>query len=377
MVFVAVRPVGGAAQFRPTSPGVYQWTAEYSGDYAWYPSRSPCVDTGAQWTVRAAPPDTSIVAGPSGETSDDTPTFEFASDQVGSSFECRMDSASYGPCVTPYTAPELALGPHLFEVRARNQAQMVDPSPAARAFTVITHFSVELKAWIPHPSIVDPENPIVLPYFAYRRCAALPFAQSLVALTASRAAGDNHASYDGSARVRSALEFDFDGQKITNSQAIGALGRSWLMIVHVNPAAASTLAACSVPRQQTCCVSAASTSPQGFFVNYAAKYPFTPPVVTPAIDGRIDVVVAPADGSLRIQYSVNWFPSHGVQVIRDGKTLATAIVNDASCIPQSSVEGAVGFATVFDGLNSTRRTGELTVPPDPVSVSPRRSPLCA
>ncbi|MDX6632106.1 MAG: large repetitive protein [Solirubrobacterales bacterium] len=87
----------------------------------------------------AVPPQTSIDAGPAGRTDDDTPSFEFSSSDAGSTFECRIDDASFeacsGPGATHTTAP-LSDGDHVFEVRATDPSGNVDESPASRSFTV-------------------------------------------------------------------------------------------------------------------------------------------------------------------------------------------------------------------------------------------------
>jgi RTX calcium-binding nonapeptide repeat (4 copies) len=82
------------------------------------------------------PPDTTITAGPSGTTTDDTPTFEFTATEAGSTFECRLDAGDWLPCTTPHTTAPLAAGEHTFYVRARGPAGGVDPTPASRTFTV-------------------------------------------------------------------------------------------------------------------------------------------------------------------------------------------------------------------------------------------------
>ncbi|MDP9442396.1 MAG: right-handed parallel beta-helix repeat-containing protein [Actinomycetota bacterium] len=88
------------------------------------------------FTVDATPPETTITAGPSGATADDTPTFEFSSGEEGSRFACRVDAAPFGPCTSPYTTGPLGNGSHTFEVRATDPAGNTDPTPAARSFTV-------------------------------------------------------------------------------------------------------------------------------------------------------------------------------------------------------------------------------------------------
>jgi hypothetical protein len=92
---------------------------------------SPVLDT--------TPPQTTIDSGPSGATNDSTPTFAFSSSESGSTFKCRIDTASFTACTSPYTAaPALADGAHSFEVFAVDKADNADLSPASRSFSVDT-----------------------------------------------------------------------------------------------------------------------------------------------------------------------------------------------------------------------------------------------
>ncbi len=97
---------------------------------------------GFTYVEDSTPPDTTISSGPSGPTSDSTPTFGFSSSQSGSTFECRFDSDAFAPCSGPGAThtPTTALtdGPHTFAVRAIDQAGNVDPTPATRSFSVDT-----------------------------------------------------------------------------------------------------------------------------------------------------------------------------------------------------------------------------------------------
>jgi hypothetical protein len=91
------------------------------------------------FTVDTMAPDTVILSGPSGLTNDSTPTFTFDSSQANSTFQCSRDGGTYTPCSSPYTLdPALGDGTHTFDVRAIDQADNVDPSPAHFAFTVDT-----------------------------------------------------------------------------------------------------------------------------------------------------------------------------------------------------------------------------------------------
>jgi hypothetical protein len=89
-------------------------------------------------TIDATAPQTSITAGPSGTIADPTPSFRFASNDPGATFQCRVDGGAFASCTSPRTTPELADGAHVFRVRARDRATNLDPSPAARPFTVDT-----------------------------------------------------------------------------------------------------------------------------------------------------------------------------------------------------------------------------------------------
>ena len=90
------------------------------------------------FTVDTGAPQTTIDSGPSGLTSDETPTFTFSSSEAGSTFECRVDADAWASCTTPKTTASLTDGAHTFEVRATDQAGNVDPTPAARSLIVDT-----------------------------------------------------------------------------------------------------------------------------------------------------------------------------------------------------------------------------------------------
>ncbi len=84
------------------------------------------------------PPETTITAGPAGTVSTASASFEFASNETGSSFQCRLDGGAWTGCVSPRQLIGLADGSHTFDVRATDQAGNVDASPASRSWTVST-----------------------------------------------------------------------------------------------------------------------------------------------------------------------------------------------------------------------------------------------
>jgi hypothetical protein len=85
-------------------------------------------------------PQTSITAGPSGPTTDSTPTYNFSSSEPNSTFQCRFDSQAFAACSGPGAshtpATPLPAGSHTFEVRATDKAKNTDATPSKRTFTV-------------------------------------------------------------------------------------------------------------------------------------------------------------------------------------------------------------------------------------------------
>jgi hypothetical protein len=80
-------------------------------------------------------PDTAV-AGPSGTTTDTTPTYTLSSNEPSVTFECRVDAAAFAPCAASVTVGPLAVGAHTFEARAVDEAGNRDPSPATSSLTV-------------------------------------------------------------------------------------------------------------------------------------------------------------------------------------------------------------------------------------------------
>ncbi len=86
-----------------------------------------------------APPETTITKEPKQKTAKPKAKYEFASDEPGSTFECKIDKAGFGfgDCTSPVKLKRLDEGKHKFEVRAIDPAGNVDPSPAKDKFKVV------------------------------------------------------------------------------------------------------------------------------------------------------------------------------------------------------------------------------------------------
>jgi hypothetical protein len=82
-------------------------------------------------------PRTILKGKPAHRTLDRTPTFRFKADEPGSSFQCKLDGKPFRRCRSPFTTAPLALGSHVFRVRARDDSGELDPSPALYRFRVI------------------------------------------------------------------------------------------------------------------------------------------------------------------------------------------------------------------------------------------------
>jgi DNA-binding beta-propeller fold protein YncE len=89
---------------------------------------------GAGAAADTAPPDTQIGDGPKAKVKTKKrkkkATLEFSSTEAGSTFECSLDGGAFEPCTSPHTE-KVKKGKHSFEVRARDAAGNVDPTPAS------------------------------------------------------------------------------------------------------------------------------------------------------------------------------------------------------------------------------------------------------
>ena len=81
-------------------------------------------------------PAATITRGPTGKTTDRTPTFRFRSNEMGSSLQCRRDDRDWKPCASPFTLRRLRLARHVFRIRAIDSAANTSVS-VRRRFTVV------------------------------------------------------------------------------------------------------------------------------------------------------------------------------------------------------------------------------------------------
>lgn len=82
------------------------------------------------------PPITALLSYPTNPTISTSATFTFTDNEVGSTYQCNLDSAGYATCTTPKAYTSLALGSHNFLVRAIDSSSNVDASPESYDWTI-------------------------------------------------------------------------------------------------------------------------------------------------------------------------------------------------------------------------------------------------
>ncbi len=82
-------------------------------------------------------PNTTIKKRPKDRSADNSPTFKFRSDEVNSTFKCKLDHKKFHKCKSPKTYHGVAPGKHTFKVEAIDADGNVDPTPAKDKFKVL------------------------------------------------------------------------------------------------------------------------------------------------------------------------------------------------------------------------------------------------
>ena len=108
-----------------SSPKSYSSLSEGSHSFQ-VKATNPSNQTGPvayyNWTVDLTDPVATISSGPDNPTNSQSATFQFASNEEDSTFECRMDSGSWSSCTSPKSYSSLSEGNHSFQVKATDEA---------------------------------------------------------------------------------------------------------------------------------------------------------------------------------------------------------------------------------------------------------------
>jgi hypothetical protein len=219
----------------------------------------------------------------------------------------------------------------------------------------VKHYEVELKAWIPHSRVVDPEEPA-------RASSLLSAGVGGIGLNysfQSHYRGDNHTGFAGSYRVLSKATFDWDGTTITNFRHVGTYGATHRDWSSRWSSFGRTIRSSSGTESKTAsrATSGTKTGANSFSLNMASANPVImtwAPDIDSSLAGTVD-----ASGNVSLRYTTDLFPSHGLQIRRDGSVIKEEIVNDASGV---NALGPVGAAVVGYRLSSNSNTGATTAP---------------
>jgi hypothetical protein len=112
------------------------------------------------WVVDTTPPNTTIgPTTPPANSAATTASFDLGSTEAGSTYSCRLDGGSYGPCTSPASYSGLSDGSHTFYVEAIDQAGNVDTSPATYAWVVDTVFPAAPAASAPLDALLTNATP--------------------------------------------------------------------------------------------------------------------------------------------------------------------------------------------------------------------------
>lgn len=95
------------------------------------------VNFGTGGGADTTPPETTITSAPSATTTSTSASFSFNSNEAGT-FECKLDAGSYSACTSPKAYSGLSVGAHTFSVRAIDNANLTDPTPATHDWTITT-----------------------------------------------------------------------------------------------------------------------------------------------------------------------------------------------------------------------------------------------
>ncbi|MBS1893814.1 MAG: hypothetical protein JST59_21150, partial [Actinobacteria bacterium] len=61
----------------------------------------------------------------------------FSASEAGSTFRCKLDNRKWQSCRSPYMTPKLALGRHVFKLKAVGTTGLVG-KPATKSFRVVS-----------------------------------------------------------------------------------------------------------------------------------------------------------------------------------------------------------------------------------------------
>lgn len=241
--------------------------------------------------------------------------------------------------------------------------------------------SIEIRAWIPTPTAVDPTHPIdrdwrpfaeVFPDTAATRAlvraipdSLLPCVESLPAFIQIRGEGDGHAQFEGSARVRVMAQFIYDGDSVTDFSFDSAHAVSRRIVSATREGLAQKTCIQEAPNTRGAGTTAyrgseglrlsASAHGREVTMSIGEGTSIAPEAVTPAItaSATFEFNGPPSDPVVSADYTTDQYPSHGYRLVVDGTERARVVTHDVSC---RSALGVVGMANLVLGLSTARES---------------------
>jgi uncharacterized delta-60 repeat protein len=164
----------GPQHFGPFAPNTSHTLTAAAVDQSGNVDPSPAT---LNFTIDQIAPNGTITGGPSGNTTDRTPSFTFASNEAGSTFQCKIDpppglpAGVFGACSSPtqitFNGNPLPDGTYTLNLRTTDAAGNVDPSDAVQTFTVVTPPPPPSS---PTPTTSAPPGPTGLRAAALKKC---------------------------------------------------------------------------------------------------------------------------------------------------------------------------------------------------------------
>ena len=90
------------------------------------------------WTIDTVAPETTIDTNPDDPSNSSTATFSFSSNELNSTFQCKIDSNSWELCTSPKTYNSLGEGSHTFQVLATDEAGNSDVTSDSYTWSIDT-----------------------------------------------------------------------------------------------------------------------------------------------------------------------------------------------------------------------------------------------
>ena len=116
------------APYRPQPPGQWLVATQTAAGYG-----TSELSQGLAYRDVTAP-ETRIISGPQGRSSESTALFSFEASEPGASFSCAVDYGPWAPCSSPHRVGPFRATWHVFHVRAADELGNADPTPAERRF---------------------------------------------------------------------------------------------------------------------------------------------------------------------------------------------------------------------------------------------------